>query len=154
MTKHDIVQLYLDKIAQVSSCTHESKAYPLLKNILDFLVKHPRPHTLRHLSYHRLKEIAQIQEQGQELENVCNLKIALYTLSDPQINVLEQMFEVHDSSSDESISLDFKEFSQYIIDDSRYIHPITEQEVDAKTFSDAVTSYFKISQDFCQEVMS
>lgn len=152
MTKHDTVQLYLDKISQTYGCTHESETYPLLKNILDFLANHARPNTLLHLTYHRLKQIAQLQ--GEDEDSVRILKLTLYMLSDPQINVLEQMFEVHNDLSDESISMDFQEFSQYIIDGSRYIHPITEQEVDAKTFSDAVTSYFRISQDFCQEVMS
>ncbi|WFF39566.1 hypothetical protein LU290_04940 [Moraxella nasibovis] len=152
MTKHDIVQLYLDKISQTHGCTHESETYSSLRNILDFLANHARPNTLLYLNYHRLKQIAQLQ--GDDESSVRILKLTLYILSDPQINVLEQMFEVHNDLSNESISMDFQEFSQYIIDGSRYIHPITEQEVDAKTFSDAVTSYFKISQDFCQEVMS
>ncbi|MPW89895.1 hypothetical protein [Moraxella catarrhalis] len=153
MTKYDIVQLYLDKISQIFGCTHESETYPSLRNILDFLANYSRPNKLPHLhlSYHRLKQIARLQ--GNDENSVRILKLALYMLSDQKINVLEQMFEVH-NDSDESISMDFHEFKQYIIDDSRYIHPITEQEVDAKTFSDAVTSYFKISQDFCQEVMS
>ena len=117
------------------------------------MANYSRPNKLPHLhlSYYRLKQIARLQ--GNDENSVRILKLALYMLSDQKINVLEQMFEVH-NDSDESISMDFHEFKQYIIDDSRYIHPITEQEVDAKTFSDAVTSYFKISQDFCQEVMS
>lgn len=153
MTKYDIVQLYLDKISQIFGCTHESEIYPSLRNILDFLANYSRPNKLPHLHlyYYRLKQIARLQ--GNDENSVRILKLALYMLSDQKINVLEQMFEVH-NDSDESISMDFHEFKQYIIDDSRYIHPITEQEVDAKTFSDAVTSYFKISQDFCQEVMS
>ncbi len=143
MSHNDFYQCHLDKIQAVFGIDTESEIYTIIGNILSYLSQLPEEYKTKPLSYEGLRIAAGITEIDAEKANV--VKVAAYMLSDPNVGLFEQIFDVIDVDSGKVQSFSFSEICNYI-NDNNCTHPITKQQISAETFSKVVTVYFVNTQ--------
>lgn len=145
-TEHNqFTQRQLNEIQAVFGIDSESEIYAIIGNILSYLSELPDVDRTKPLSYEGLRIAAGVTEINAEKANP--LKVAAYMLSDPNIGLFEQIFDVIDADSGEAQSFSFSEICNYIGGEN-CTHPITKQQISAETFSKVVTVYFVATEKF------
>ena len=102
-----------------------------------------KPSNLKHLTFSRLKEIAQYPKDFP----IQNFKLILAILSDERVNILVEIFEAHNIETDESIILSFNEVTDFILE-NKFINPFTEEEISELEFSKMITTFFQFLRNF------
>lgn len=145
MPYNNFTQRQLNEIQAVFGIDVESEIYVIIGNILSHLSELPDVGRTKPLSYDGLRIAAGITEKDTEKANV--VKVAGYMLSDPNIGLFEQIFDVIDADSGKVQSFSFSEICNYI-NGENCTHPITKQQISAETFSKVVTVYFVATEKF------
>lgn len=145
MPYNNFTQRQLNEIQAVFGIDTESEIYTVIGNILSHLSELPDVDRAKPLSYDSLRIAAGVTEINAEKANP--LKVAAYMLSDPNIGLFEQIFDVIDADSGEAQSFSFSEICNYI-NGENCTHPITKQQISAETFSKVVTVYFVATEKF------
>lgn len=145
MPYNNFTQRQLNEIQAVFGIDTESEIYAVIGNILNHLSELPDADRGKPLSYDSLRIAAGVTEINAEKANP--LKVAAYMLSDPNIGLFEQIFDVIDADSGEAQSFSFSEICNYI-NGENCAHPITKQQISAETFSKVVTVYFVATEKF------
>lgn len=145
MSYNNFTQRQLNEIQAVFGIDAKSEIYAVIGNILNHLSELPDVDRAKPLSYDSLRIAAGITEIDAEKANV--VKVAAYMLSDPNIGLFEQIFDVIDTDSGKVQSFSFSEICNYINGED-CTHPITKQQVSAETFSKVVTVYFVATEKF------
>ena len=139
----NFTQQHLDKIQAFFGLDTESEIYAVIGNILSYLSDLPEVDRMKPLSYDSLRIAAGITEMDAEKSNV--VKVAAYMLSDPNVGLFEQIFDVIDVDSGKVQSFNFSEICN-CINENNCTHPITKQQISAETFSKVVIVYFVTTQ--------
>lgn len=145
MPYNTFTQRQLNEIQAVFGIDTESEIYAILGNILNYLSELPDVDRTKPLSYDGLRIAAGINEIDAEKANV--VKVAAYMLSDPNIGLFEQVFDVIDAASGKVQSFSFSEICN-CINGEDCTHPITKQQISAETFSKVVAVYFVTTEKF------
>lgn len=132
-------QQHLDKIQAFFGIDTESEIYAVIGNILSYLSDLPEVDRIKPLSYDSLRIAAGITEMDAEKSNV--VKVAAYMLSDLNVGLFEQIFDVIDVDSGKVQSFSLSEICK-----NNCTHPITKQQISAETFSKVVIVYFVTTQ--------
>ncbi|MDX8275804.1 hypothetical protein SLJ90_13700 [Acinetobacter pittii] len=145
MNHKPITEKYLSRLRE--RCFFEksdqlSVIYESSTKIFLFLVESRKPSNLKHLTFSRLKEIAQYPKDFP----IQNFKLILAILSDERVNILVEIFEAHNIETDESIILSFNEVTDFILE-NKFINPFTEEEISELEFSKMITTFFSISEE-------
>ncbi len=148
MSYNNLTQHHLDKIQAVFGIDAESEIYTVIGNILSYLSQLPEEDRTKPLSYDGLRIAAGIINITEmDTEKVNMVKIAAFMLSDPNIGVFEQIFDVIDADSGKVQNFSFKELCS-CVRGGGYTHPITKQQISAETFSKVVIVYFVTTTKF------
>lgn len=137
-----ILDKYLSRIERVATANDNIRCTALAysKEIIIFFTQQKKPQNFQHITYSRLKDIAKAHENH-------NFKITISYLIHEDVNLLQEKFEAHNSINDESLILSFDEITDMMIS-REYVNPFTEETISENEFSEMITTFFALSQDF------
>lgn len=137
-----ILDKYLSRIERVATASDNicCTALAYSKEIIIFFTQQQKPQNFQHITYSRLKDIAKANENH-------SFKITIGYLIHEDVNLLQEKFEAHNINNDESLILSFDEITDMMIS-REYINPFTEETISEYEFSEMITTFFALSQDF------